>query len=60
MFLDHWSLICSRHKEETLTFLTVKTATVRPRSNIDATRTARDPRAVRVVGKRERARGFTA
>ena len=29
MFLDHWSLICSRHKEETLTFLTVKTAAVR-------------------------------
>lgn len=29
MFVEEWSLICSRHREETLTFLTVKTAAVR-------------------------------
>ena len=29
MFVDEWSLICSRHREERLTFLTVKTAAVR-------------------------------
>lgn len=33
MFLDHWSLICSRHKEETLTFLTVYGAAPNPLSS---------------------------
>ena len=29
MLIDAWSMICARHREETLTFLTVKTAAVR-------------------------------
>lgn len=29
IFLDEWSMICSRHREDTLSFLTVKTAAVR-------------------------------